>query len=99
MMMSASSELYGFVMRELFVIQSRIQAILFQQLVMRTALHDLAMINHQDHVRRQDSRKTVSNSQRGAILHQWLQRRLDQAFRMCIQRAGSLIQDEYPRIL
>src|SRR5215469_12469509 len=40
----------------------------------------------------------MCDSQRGTILHQWLQSGLDQALRMGIKGTGRLVQNKNPRV-
>ena len=60
----------------------RIQAIRRQQLLMRPALDDPAVIQHQDLLRIGHRRQAVRDHQRGAVLRNLLQLRLDRLLRL-----------------
>src|SRR5438034_43982 len=47
----------------------------------------------------QDRRQPVGNRDRGAVLHQPLQRRLDEPLAHGIESRGRLVEDEDPRVL
>ena len=73
---------------KLLVVEVGIKTVLGQQLLVGAAFHDLATLNHQNHISGQDCGEAVGDGQSGAIFHQRFERGLDQALRMCIQGAG-----------
>jgi len=66
--------------------QLGINTLLSQQFVMATALNDASIFNDHDLVRLLNGRETVSDHQRGTVFLQLVQRGLDSAFRLGIQR-------------
>ena len=70
-----------------------VNAAVFQQISMASAFNNDPILNHDDFISLLDSRQTVRNHQRGAVLLQLIQRRLNRAFRFRIQRRGRFVQD------
>jgi len=64
-----------------------------------TALDDASGIDHQNLIGRQNSRKTMCNGHGSSASLQLFECRLDQAFRLRVQRARRLIQNEDAWIL
>src|SRR5579875_723545 len=90
--------LFGGTLRELLVVEPRVETILGQQFFVCTALDNLSLIDHQGEIGGEDGREAVRDGQRGAALHEWLQGGLNQALGVGIQRAGGLVQNEDTRI-
>src|SRR5579875_2663768 len=65
--------LFGGTLRELLVIEPRVETVLGQKLFVRAALDNLSLIDHQDDIGGEDCREAVRDGQRGATLHKWLQ--------------------------
>ncbi|MNT87633.1 hypothetical protein D3C72_2280760 [compost metagenome] len=74
--------------------QPGVVAVGSQQLGMRAALDQLALIHDQDHVGLFNGRQTVSDDQRGTALHHMIKRRLDMPLGLGVQRRGGLIEDQ-----
>ena len=66
---------------------------------MRALFHDAALGQHDHTVGVFDGGQPVRDHQRGAVVHEFLQRRLDQAFGLGIQRRGGFIQNQNGRVL
>ena len=75
----------------LHVPQLVVFAFLGKQFLMGAALHDLAVIHHQDHVTVTDSGQAVSNDQHGTIRKLVIDHVEDQVFRCKVEVAGGLI--------
>jgi hypothetical protein len=59
-----------------------------------SALDDPAIFHHHNFIGLLDGGQTVGNHQRGAVFLQLIQRRLNRAFRLGIQRRCRFIQDQ-----
>ncbi len=81
------------VFSELLAVEGGIEPVLFQQFLVGAAFRHPSAIDDEDLIGGQDSTEPVGNRDRGAALHQRLQCRLDQPFRMGIEGRGGLIQD------
>ncbi|MNZ80204.1 hypothetical protein D3C78_988320 [compost metagenome] len=62
-------------------------------------LDDSSMIQHEHQVGFLNRRQSMGDNKHGTILHDALQRFLDKCFGLCVQRRGSLIQQQDRRIL
>ncbi len=71
-----------------------VNAAVFQQISMASAFNNDTVLNHDDFVSLLDSRQTVRNHQRGTVLLQLIQGRLNSAFRFRIQRGGRFVQNQ-----
>ena len=65
---------------------------------MGTALHDRAVLHHQDRVRRTDRRETVGDHDGGTAFQRGAQRLLDGGLIGRVQRGGGLVEDDHPRL-
>ena len=74
-------------------------AVQVHQLVVSALLDDLTILQHADKVGVANGTQPVRYHQRGAVLHQLLQRLLHQLLRFGIQCRGSLVQNQYRRVL
>ena len=61
-------------------------AVLRNQLIMCTALHDLSLVEDEDQVSIHDTLNTMRDDERRAIVHQPIQRRANRSFRLRIHR-------------
>lgn len=77
---------------ELHLMKLSVNAAVFQQISMASSFNNDPILNHDDFISLLDSRQTVRNHQRGAVLLQLIQRRLNRAFRFRIQRRGRFVQ-------
>ena len=71
-----------------------IKAIRCQQRIVRAALDDLALVQHDDFVSPHDGREPMRDHQRGAIARNTLERVLDFLFRMAVERRRRLIEHQ-----
>ncbi len=80
------------------MIQPRVEALLLQQLVVRAHLDHAAALQHDQPVRLAQRAQPMGDGDRRAPLDQVVQRLLDLALRLGIDRAGGLVQDQDPRV-
>jgi hypothetical protein len=76
------------------VVQPSIETAAAEQLVVGTGLDDPAFTEHDDPIGMADRGQPVSDDEYRAILHQPVDRLLDQALRLGIEGTGRLIEDE-----
>src|SRR3954470_11585799 len=69
-----------------------------QQLVVRAALDDPAVVEHHDLVGVPDRRQAVGDRDRGPALRQPVERRLHVALGLGVERAGGLVEDQHRRV-
>ena len=69
-----------------------------EQLLVRAALDDAALVDHEDQVGHPDRREAVGDDEGGAALGEPAQRELDGHLRLGIDGAGGLVEDEDARI-
>ena len=74
--------------------QAGVRAIGGDQLIVSPHLHGPAFIQNQDAIGVYDARKTVSNDQRRSVLHQSVERTLDDGLVLSIHAGERLIQEE-----
>ena len=84
-------ELSGLHALELAVVEIRIEALLRKQLLMRTALDDIAIFQYKDQISILDCRKPVCDYKRSSSLHQFVHGSLDDKLGSRIDRACRLI--------
>ena len=77
----------------------RVEPVIFEQLLMRSAFDYLPLLHHYDFVGVADCREPVGDHYRGPVLHKICKGLLHQPFALRIQRRGRLVQDKYWRIL
>ena len=61
---------------------------------MRAVVDDMPAIEDQDLVGIADGRQPVGDNQRGAALHEMLERGLHQALALSVERAGGFVQQQ-----
>ena len=69
----------------------RIDAVLFDELLVGASFSNAAVRDYQDFIRIADGGEAVGNGDGGAVLGQDLQALLDPAFALIVQGAGGLI--------
>ena len=69
------------------------------QLVVSPVLHELAVVQHEDHVSIPDRRETVGDHDRRPADHQFVQGIQDHALGLGVDRRGRLVEDQDRRIL
>ncbi len=74
--------------------QLGVHALMLQQVMVRSALHDPPVFNHHDFISLLNGRQTVSDNQRGTVFLQLIQRRLNGTLGLGIQRRGGFIKDQ-----
>src|SRR5690348_9794803 len=79
-------------------VERRVEAAAREQLVMRPALDDLAVLEHDDHVGVADRRESVGDDERRASLEERAQGGLDLPLGADVHRARRLVEDEDPRV-
>ena len=84
---------------ELQFCEPRIKPASTREFLMRSLFNDFAVFEHNDPIGGANSRKPVRDDQSGAILHQLIQRILDQLLAFGIKCAGRLIKQQDRRIL
>src|SRR6185312_943130 len=67
--------------------------------MMRSDIGDRPIFHHDNAIGAAHRGKTMCNDEGGSILHQVLQRRLNQDFRLGVERRSSFVEDEDGRIL
>lgn len=72
--------------------QLGVHALMLQQVMVRSALHDPPVFNHHDFISLLNGRQTVSDNQRGTVFLQLIQRRLNGTLGLGIQRRGGFIR-------
>jgi hypothetical protein len=80
-------------------VQPRVVAVQGQQLGVRAALDDAALVHHQDDVGALDGGQAVGDHQRGAAAHDAVERGLDVALGFGVERRGGFVEDEDRRVL
>src|SRR5271156_2930861 len=83
---------------ELLLIEARVQTASLQQLLVGAALDDVSAVDDEDDIGVTDGREAVRNRDRGAPLHQRLERALNDALRLGVERRGSLVEDQDRRV-
>ena len=71
-----------------------IHALAAGQLGVRAGLDNFSVVEHHNQIGVQDGRKPVRNANRGAALHQFVERRLHGALGFGVERAGGFVEDE-----
>src|SRR6187551_2796359 len=74
--------------------ESRVLAAESKELVMRPALHDAAVIEHEDLVGVANRREPVRDRNRRAVLGEAVEGLLHRALRLRVERARRLVQDQ-----
>ncbi len=74
-------------------------AVARQQFSVPAGFDDAPAVQHENAVGAFHRRQTVCDHQRGARAHEFLQCRLDVAFRFAVQSGGGFIEDQQRRIL
>lgn len=74
-----------------------VEPILGEQVRMRAALGDHAAFQHDDLVSADHGRKAMGDDQRGAVLRNDIEGRLDLALGRRVQRRGRLVEDQNRR--
>src|SRR5947199_4983632 len=83
----------------LAVPQAGIEAVPRQQLMVRAALDDQALIEHDDLIGPDDSGETVRDDERRTILRDSIERVLDLFLRVAVERGGRLVEQQDRRRL
>src|SRR3990172_1157530 len=83
---------------ELADVQMVVEAVAVEQLLMRSALDDLPLPDHQHLVGVADRAQAVGDDEAGPPLHQPQQRLLDSGLGAGVHAAGGLVQDQDARI-
>ena len=65
-----------------------------EQFAVRSAFDDAPLVHDQDQVGALDGRQAVGDHQRGPVGRGPLQRRLDVALRLGVQRRGGFVEDQ-----
>ena len=65
-----------------------------EQLLMRAALDDHALIEHQDLVGADDGREPMGDDERGAVLRHAVERILDVPLGVAVERGGRLVEQQ-----
>src|SRR6266545_4311715 len=77
-----------------FLVKLRVVAPAAEQFVVRPALHDFAVLQHENLVRVPHRGQSVSNYETGAALEQLLQRMLNERLGVRIDRARRFVKNE-----
>jgi len=85
--------------RKLLPVQIPVKRARLQQLSVRPRCQDAAILQHHDLVRVLDGREAVGDDECGAVVHQGVQRALNLAFGVGVQRGRGLVQDEDAGVL
>src|SRR5688572_4129857 len=83
---------------ELQLIEPRVGAARRQELVMRPALDDPPAIEHENLRRVLNGREAMRDDEYGAALEQAIDRLLDQALGLGVERRGGLVENEDRRV-
>src|SRR6266480_3033496 len=83
---------------ELQVVQAAVQAVRAEQVVVRAALHDATLGEHDDEIGVLHRRQAVRDHEHGAMRHEVLDRLLHQPLGLGIQGAGRFVENENRRI-
>ncbi len=84
--------LLGGVRGELQFGEARVQAAASDQALMRALLGEPAAVEHQDAVGVDHGRQPMGDDERGAALHDFVERALHQSLAFGIERAGRLVE-------
>ena len=76
-----------------------VEALLREQLVVRSLLDQLAVVQDEDQVGVADRGQPVGDHERGAALHQVLERVEDHGLGLGVDRGGRLVEDQDRRVL
>src|SRR5438132_265908 len=79
---------------ELHVMEPPIDAAGREQGVVRPALHDAPLREHDDQIRVPHGREPVRDDEHGAVRHQAIDRLLHQALRLGVERARRLVENQ-----
>src|SRR5690554_3828318 len=79
---------------ELREVEARVSALLLQQLGVRAALHDAALLHDEDEVCGDDGREPVGDDEAGAVAAERRHGVLEQQLGARVDRAGGLVEDE-----
>src|SRR3989441_9029311 len=82
---------------ELEVVEPAVQAVGGQQLPVRAPLHDPSFRQHDDEIRMLHGREPMGHDEDGAMGHQPLDRFLDEALGLGVERAGRFVENQDPR--
>src|SRR5262249_60874978 len=82
----------------LLVVQLAVSAVDGEQFLMRAALDDLAVLEHQDLVGAADGREPVGDDEGGAAGAQRLQAILNHRFALAVEARGRLVENQDPRV-
>ncbi len=83
---------------ELHPVQARVHAFRLEQSLVRTRFYDSPFVQHDYLVGLFHRRKSVRDDERRSVFHQYVQRVLDTAFRLCIERRRCFIENQDRRV-
>src|SRR6185369_7522908 len=83
---------------ELLLVESRVEAVAGQQLLVSPSLDDAALLQDQDLIGTEDRAQAMGDDQAGPPHQERLQRTLDEGLGARIEGRGGLVQDEEARV-
>ena len=83
---------------ELLLVEPSVEPTLGDELIVGSLLHDLAVLDREDHVGRFDRREPVRDRDRRPVAHQPLERLLDDPLALGVEGGGRLVEDQDRRV-